>query len=210
MDNSVQPARILRWQGVDNAARRDTAAVSFRERELAAGGTSVTEDYTATWTLSTSTAWVTRRFSIQVEGADWSRSLELTRSLDGKWSAETQVSGDPALPAPGISDPRALDNAQDVDLALCPLTNTMPILRLDLLNAAAPDDDTPLTMAWVEMPSLRVLPSNQVYSQVSAYDADRGYGVVLYSSATRDFTAELTVDADGAVLNYPRLAVRVR
>jgi hypothetical protein len=189
MDNSVQPARILRWQGVDNAARRDTAAVSFRERELAAGGTSVTEDYTATWTLSTSTAWVTRRFSIQVEGPDWSRSLELIRSLDGKWSAETQVSGDPALPAPGISDPRALDNAQDVDLALCPLTNTMPILRLDLLNAAAPDDDTPLTMAWVEMPSLRVLPSNQVYSQVSAYDADRGYG---------------------AVLNYPRLAVRVR
>ena len=210
MDNSVRPARIFRWQGVDNSARRDTAAVSFRERELAAGGTSVTEDYTATWTLTTSTGWVTRRFSIQVQAPGWSRSLELTRSSDGKWSAETEVSGDAGLPAPGITDPRALDSAQDVDLALCPLTNTMPVLRLDLLNSAAPVDDTPLTMAWVEMPSLRVLPSNQVYSQVSAYDDARGYGVVLYSSATRDFTAELTVDADGAVLNYPRLAVRVR
>lgn len=210
MDNSVQPAQIFRWQGADDPARRETAAVSFRPRELAAGGTSIAEDYTATWTLSTSTGWVTRRFSIQVQAAGWSRSLELIRSEDGKWNAETEVNGDAGLPAPGITDPRALDNAQDVDLALCPMTNTMPILRLDLLNASAPDDDTKLTMAWVEMPSLRVLPSSQVYSQLSAYDDARGYGVVLYSSETRDFTAELTVDADGAVIDYPRLAVRVR
>lgn len=210
MDNSVQPARIFRWQGVDDPARRDTAAVSFRETELAAGGTSVGEDYTATWTLSTSPGWVTRRFSIQVEAPTWSRSLELTRSSEGKWSAETEVTGDAGLPAPGIADPRALDNAQDVDLAFSPMTNTMPILRLDLLTPAAPADDTKLTMAWVEMPSLRVLPSEQVYSQVSAYDDARGTAVVLYSSATRGFTAELSVDADGAVINYPGLAVRVR
>jgi len=210
MENCVRPARTLRWQGLEDTARHDTAAVSFRDRELAAGGTSVTDEYTASWTLSTSPGWVTTRFSIRVEAPGWSRSLELMRSPEGKWTVDTQVSGNSSLPAPGIEDTRALDNAQDVDLALCPLTNTMPILRLDLLNASAPADDTKLTAAWVEMPSLRVLPSKQVYSQVSAYDEDRGYAVVLYSSATRDFTAELTVDADGAVLNYPRLAVRVR
>ncbi|MCC3265557.1 putative glycolipid-binding domain-containing protein [Arthrobacter gengyunqii] len=209
MDISVQPARTLRWQGLEDSARHDTAAVSFRPRELAAGGTSVTDEYTASWTLSTATGWVTTRFCIRVDGPGWSRSLELTRSCEGKWTAETQVSGNSGLPAPGIEDAAALDNAQDVDLALCPLTNTMPILRLDLLNASAPADDTRLTVAWVEMPSLRVLPSKQVYSQVSAYDEDRGYGVVLYSSTTRGFTAELTVDADGAVIDYPGLASRL-
>ncbi|MET4058730.1 hypothetical protein ABIB35_000255 [Arthrobacter sp. UYP6] len=207
MINSVQPARTLRWQGVD-AARHDTAAVSFRSRELAAGGTSITDEYAASWTLSTSPGWVTTRFAIRVEGPNWSRSLELTRSSDGKWTADTRVSGDAGLPAPGIEDSGALDNAQDVDLDLCPLTNTMPILRLDLLTRSAPADDTKLTMAWVEMPSLRVLPSDQVYSQVSAFDEARGYGLVLYSSTSRGFTAELTVDADGAVIDYPGMALR--
>lgn len=209
MENCVRPARTLRWQGLEDTARHDTAAVSFRDRELAAGGTSVTDEYTASWTLSTSPGWVTTRFSIRVEAPGWSRSLELMRSPEGKWTVDTQVSGNSSLPAPGIEDTRALDNAQDVDLALCPLTNTMPILRLDLLNASAPADDTKLTAAWVEMPSLRVLPSKQVYSQVSAYDEDRGYGVVLYSSTSRGFTAELTVDADGAVLDYPGMAARL-
>lgn len=210
MTNSVQPARTIRWQGEDDSARQDTAAVSFRSREFAASGTSTTGEYSARWSLSTSPGWVTTRFAIRVEGQGWSRSLELTRSGDGKWSAETRETGDAALPAPGIEDPGALDNAQDVDLALCPLTNTMPVLRLDLLTASAPADDTKLTAARVEMPSLRVLPSDQVYSQVSAYDRDRGYGVVLFSSTSHGFTAELTVDADGAVIDYPGLARRIR
>lgn len=209
MTNSVQPARTIRWQGEDDSARQDTAAVSFRSRELAASGTSTTGEYSASWSLSTSPGWVTTRFSIRVEGQGWSRSLELTRSGDGKWSSETQESGDAGLPAPGIEDPGALDNAQDVDLALCPLTNTMPVLRLDLLTASAPADDTKLTAARVEMPSLRVLPSDQVYSQVSAYDRDRGYGVVLFSSTSHGFTAELTADADGVVIDYPGLARRM-
>lgn len=208
MENCVRPARTLRWQGLEDTARHDTAAVSFRDRELAAGGTSVTDEYTASWTLSTSPGWVTTRFSIRVEAPGWSRSLELMRSPEGKWTVDTQVSGNSSLPAPGIEDTRALDNAQDVDLALCPLTNTMPILRLDLLNNAAPPDETRLTMAWIEMPSLRVLASEQVYSQVSPYRDERGNAIVLYSSDSGGFTAEITVDSDGLVLEYPGLARR--
>lgn len=210
MDTSLQPAQAFHWRGVDDPGRADTAVVSFRSAELAAGGTSVCGEYSASWSLSTSKGWVTTGFRIAVQGNGWARSLELARSTEGLWSAETTVSGQADLPDPGISDPQALENAQDVDLGLCPLTNTMPILRLDLLTAAAPDDDTALTMAWVEMPSLRVLPSRQVYSQVSAYDPERGNAVVLFSSTTSGFTAELTVDADGTVIDYPGLASRVR
>ncbi|MFZ3453594.1 putative glycolipid-binding domain-containing protein [Arthrobacter sp. 7Tela_A1] len=208
MDLPAQPARTLHWAGTDDPGRRDTAVVSFRETELAASGTSTCDDYSATWTLNTSPGWVTRRLQVEVTGPGWSRSLELTRSVDGRWDSQVTASGNPDLPAPGIEDPLSLDNAQDCDLGLCPLTNTMPILRLDLLNHAAPPDETRLTMAWVEMPSLRVLASEQVYSQVSPYREERGNAIVLYSSATRGFTAELTVDADGAVIDYPGLARR--
>ncbi|GAA1911062.1 hypothetical protein GCM10009688_15030 [Arthrobacter gandavensis] len=145
---------------------------------------------------------------MKVTGDGWSRSLELVRSLDGRWDSHVSTSGTVDLPAPGIEDPRALDNAQDCDLGLCPLTNTMPILRLDLLNNAAPPDETRLTMAWVEMPSLRVLASEQVYSQVSPYRSERGNAIVLFSSDSGGFTAEITVDSDGVVLEYPGLARR--
>ena len=81
-------------------------------------------------------------------------------------------------------------------------------LRLDLLNNSAPPDETRLTMAWVEVPSLRVLASEQVYSQVSPYRDERGSAIVLYSSDSGGFTAEITVDSDGVVLDYPGLARR--
>ncbi|MCC3278042.1 putative glycolipid-binding domain-containing protein [Arthrobacter sp. zg-Y40] len=202
-------ARTIRWQGLDDPERTDTAVVSFRERELAAAGTSVTPGYTVTWTLSTIPGWVTRHLSVRVKGNGWARTLLLERSTEGRWTAETTASGNTGLPAPGLDDPRSLDEAQDADLGLCPLTNTMPILRLDLLNGSAPPDETQLTMAWVEIPSLRVLPSRQVYSQVRPYSPESGRAVVLYSSDTGGFTAELEVDADGAVLDYPGLAARL-
>ena len=206
---STAHTRTLRWQGLDDPERIDTAVVSFRENELAAAGTSVTTDYTASWALSTTGGWATRLLTVEVAGRDWARTLRLERSTEGRWHAETTAAGSSGLPDPGISDPRLLDEAQDCDLGLCPLTNTMPILRLDLLNDSAPPDDTALTMAWVEMPSLRVLPSRQVYSQVRPYSPAAGHAVVLYSSASRGFTAELTVDADGTVLTYPGLAARL-
>ena len=202
-------ARTIRWQGLDDPDRRDTAVVSFRDRELAAAGTSVTPEYTASWTLSTSPGWVTRHLSVSVTGNGWARTLLLERSTEGRWTVETTVSGTADLPHPGIDDPRRLDEAQDCDLGLCPLTNTMPILRLDLLNGSAPPDETQLTMAWVEMPSLRVLPSRQVYSQVRPFSPDTGRAVVLYSSENRGFTAELVVDGDGTVIEYPGLARRL-
>ena len=202
-------ARTLRWQGLDDPERMDTAVVSFRDRELAAAGTSITPEYTASWTLSTSPGWVTRHLSVSVTGNGWARTLLLERSTEGRWTAETTVSGATDLPAPGIADPRSLDEAQDCDLGLCPLTNTTPILRLDLLNESAPPDETQLTMARVEMPSLRVLPSRHVYSQVRPFTPDAGRAVVLLSSDGGGFTAELDVDGDGTVIEYPGLARRL-
>ncbi|MGO2041911.1 MAG: putative glycolipid-binding domain-containing protein [Cellulosimicrobium funkei] len=103
---------------------------------------------------------------MSVRGLGWSRHLDLVRMPDGAWRADVREAGTPpsGLAAPGVEDPATLDRALDCDIALCPVTNTMPILRLGLLGDDPPAHETHLVMAWVEVPSLRVLRSDQVYA----------------------------------------------
>lgn len=200
-------ARLVRWTGVDDPDRIDVASVTFAADSLAAHGTSTTTRYSAAWSLETGADWRTERVSVSVHGDAWSRQLELTRSREGRWSSTVRQHGDGALPRAGIADPDALHGAVDCDLALCPLTNTMPIRRLDLLAGSVPEQH--LVMAWIDLPSLQVVRSDQVYASLDAFDPDRGYGVVTYRSYSRDFTGLLTVDRDGIVIDYPSLAKRM-
>jgi hypothetical protein len=66
-----------------------------------------------------------------------------------------------------------------------------------------------MMMAWVEVPSLRVMRSSQMYSQLRSADGDRN-GVVLFSSDHHGFTAELQIDREGIVVEYPGLCTRIR
>ncbi len=129
------------------------------------------------------------------------RSLLNRDSDTGRWTSATHERGAPptSLPRPGIVDADALDEALDCDLGMCPLTNTMPIRRLGVQTDTAAEHS--LTMAWIDMPSLEVIAGPQIYTGI---DAD----YVRYTSGTRDFTAELTVDEDGLVIDYPQLAER--
>lgn len=204
--------RHVSWTGWDDDPHRlEAATVTLRADRLDAHGTSRAPGHVTAWSLATGPGWVTERLDITARGVGWSRHLALVRLPDGAWRARTTVSGTSPddLAAPGIDDPDALRGAVDCDIALCPLTNTMPVLRLGLLGPGAPADETALVMAWVDVPSLRVLRSDQVYAQRSPVDPRTGRGVVTYTSATRDFTADLTVDGDGLVVDYPHLARRV-
>jgi hypothetical protein len=84
---------------------------------------------------------------------------------------------------------------------VCPLTNTMPVLRHRLHET--PGDRTFL-MAFVEVPSLRVVPNEQRYTHLER----RGDGaLVRYRSGT--FRSDLTIDGDGFVVDYPQLGRRL-
>ncbi|OCI31939.1 putative glycolipid-binding domain-containing protein [Oerskovia enterophila] len=202
--------RHVSWVGEDDPDRVDTAVLSLGADRFECLGTSRGPTYVTAWSLTTGPHWVTRRLEVTVRGQGWSRDLQLERAGSGEWGAEVSHSGAAPvdLGTPGIEAPSSLAGALDCDLALCPVTNSMPILRLGLLGARAPVTPTSLTMAWVEVPSLRVVRSEQVYAASSPYDPTVGRGVVTYTSATRDVTADLTVDADGLVIDYPHLARR--
>ncbi|MBW1638791.1 putative glycolipid-binding domain-containing protein [Microbacterium resistens] len=188
------------WQGIDDPDRTDLAHVRFSGDAMRAHGTSITRAYATSWSLDVGPGWITRSLEVDAHGAGWRRSLRLTRDADGAWSTEADARGEADLAPPGLADPEAVRGAVDCDLGLCPLTNTMPIRRLGLLHRSA--EDAPLVMAWVEVPSLRVIRSEQLYGSF-------GDGRIRYASANRDFAAELTADRDAVVLDYPQLARRV-
>lgn len=202
LDRLTTMERSYRWVHIDNPVIQNEATVRFHGAGLSATGVQHGEGYQATWALEATENWVTQNVTVNVEGDGWERSLKLVRSEQGVWSSQIKEEGTPPknLPSPGIVRSADLEDALDCDLGLCPLTNTMPIRRLGLLEAQVPK--TQLIMAWIDMPSLEVIASDQYYSSIDSK-------TVRYASGTRGVDVELEVDSGGVVVHYPDLAQRV-
>lgn len=124
------------------------------------------------------------------------RALDLSRAGGGQDGAVQAEHPAPGWQADGVDRPD-LDGAVDIDLAFSPFTNTLPIRRLALAVGASAE----IVTAYVT-PGLTVAPDPQRYTRL----ADDRY---LYESLDSDFRAEITVDADGFVVDYPGLFVRL-
>jgi uncharacterized protein len=174
--------------------KEDPFGVEFVEallspRSLSAVGVAVGTEplpYRLDYSLETSADFVTVRLLVTVTGEGRQRTLDLRRSDAGAWSAE-------GVDLPGF------DGALDCDLGLSPLTNTMPVLRYGLLDGGGTAE---LVMAWVSVPDLGVHAAPQRYTAL-------GNRVVRFESLDSSFTADLTFDADGLVVDYPQLARRL-
>ncbi|KQT54361.1 transcriptional regulator [Aureimonas sp. Leaf454] len=127
--------------------------------------------------------WRVRAFRLQVVGGP---SLALTSDGGGLWF---EADGTERLDLFGCID---------IDLAGTPFTNTLPIRRLDL----RPHDGTvELSMLYVPFDTFEPVIDRQRYTALD----DRCF---LYEAADRSFSAELAVDEDGLVLDYPTLFER--
>jgi len=158
--------------------------------------------YRMDYKLETLGEFVTSGLLVETRGDGWSRKLDLRRTRSGKWSIRAAAVGASDLPAPG-GDVADFAEALDCDLALSPLTNTMPVLRHGLLEGGGPLD---FVMAWVSVPDLSVHRSGQRYTFVHR-EGDNS--IVRYESSSRDFVAELTFDPEGLVIAYPGIGRRI-
>lgn len=178
---------------------------------LYAQGTALAVDpvpYTCRYELQTDPEWVTTRLDVRAEGPGWARTVRLELAA-GRWriTASEQGDLDAALAAagharaglPGSEDPDLLFGALEVDLGGSPLTNTLPIRRLDLMKAEVGVAHR-ITVAWVLVPSLEVVQADQIYTLL-------GDNRVRFANET--FSTDMTVDDDGFVVDYPGLARRV-
>jgi hypothetical protein len=155
--------------------------------------------YRLEFTLETGPGWVTRRLEVTTRGDGWQRHLDLQRSEAGTWTIEAAATGnlDVDLEPPG-GDASTFAEALDCDLGLSPLTNSMPVLRHDLLQT---DRAIDFVMAWVAVPALAVRRSDQRYAPLG--DAAEGLRRIEYRST--GFVSELLFDPDGICVDYPQL-----
>ena len=197
--------RVLAWTGPD-PERIESAQVLLEGDTMRARGTSTTAEYTRAWTLDCGPGWVTRHLWLGVWGDGWSRTLDLRRGeRDGVWTARRAEGDDP----PADVDLGTLDlgDALDCDLALCPITNTMPVLRHDLVHAAQAGErrSVDFAMAWVDVPDLTIHWSPQTYTALGPAGDDGA----LIDFVSEDFHAEITLDAAGLVVDYPTIGTRI-
>jgi len=114
--------------------------------------------------------------------------LELLADGEGRWKSR---GGEPVP---------ELDGCIDVDISATPFTNTLPIRRLGL----KPGESEELTVTYIRVPELLVGPESQRYG---CLEADGGF--YRFEALPSGFTAELPVDAEGLVIDYPGLFRRV-
>jgi hypothetical protein len=117
------------------------------------------------------------------------------------WAGHRRVGVDVAVDVAADGEPRwRMNGAErpevagclDVDLAFSPSTNLLPIRRL----ALPVGDDAPVRAAWLRFPELDLVPLDQRYART-------GERAWRYESRGGAFTAELSVDEQGFVTDYP-------
>ncbi|MFI6288317.1 putative glycolipid-binding domain-containing protein [Streptomyces sp. NPDC051018] len=179
---------VLTWEILENQGY-ETAWVRRSETSLQARGRAVgitPEPYWISYGLRTGDGWVTRELRVTAESAGGVRELVLRHDGAGRWTAGGKPRPD-------------LDGALDCDLGLCPLTNTMPVLRHRLHRSGG---EREFRMAWVSVPDLTVSASAQTYTPLGR----TGDGGALIRFVSGGFRREGEFDADGFVVDYPEPA----
>jgi hypothetical protein len=119
---------------------------------------------------------------VRVEIANLKRVLDISANGIGRWSD----SGGTWIPA--------LDGCIDVDISLTPATNTLPIRRLDPPLGAGVD----IKVAYILAPELSLRAGPQRYTRV-------GDRLWRFNGVDINFTADISVDEEGFVADYPGL-----
>jgi len=86
----------------------------------------------------------------------------------------------------------------DIDFRATPFSNTLPIKRLGLKVG----ESAAIEVAYIDAPSLHISRESQIYTRVSET-------TWKFEQPAAKFTAAITVDEDGFVVEYPGLFHRV-
>jgi uncharacterized protein len=132
----------------------------------------------ATYDVHCDENWHTHRVQVERTIGGDAKTLSLTVESRGVWRSSGQ-------------ELRDVHGCEDVDLALTPATNTLPIRRLNIPVGSSEQ----VVAAWVKFPDLTVHSLRQRYTRIAEntyrYESDTG------------FSAEIVVDDLGLITTYP-------
>jgi hypothetical protein len=185
-------SRTICWTPIWNKRREGIGLEHLVLTERAADSVVLAFDEThgpfrLTYRLTWDESWQLREADLFVATERATQSLHLRADGRGRWKH---------------GDGRAIDELAgcvDIDIWPTPFTNSFPIRR----EPMSVGERRQFRMAWVFAPDLTVHPQPQAYTRL----AD---GLYLFESLDGSgFKAELPVDEDGMVLDYPDLFRRV-
>jgi hypothetical protein len=190
---------MLTWQRVA-APSLESVRLLFSEGRLRASGRIVAaanpaagiEAFNGSFIASVERADAAGRLMFRTTTADEERQITMSRTEDGVWLIDH---GD------GRTQRDIFDGAIDVDITGAVTFNALPVRRLRLHREPAAHE---LPVLCVSLPDLTVRLSRQTYRTVSIDDTG---AVITY--AEPDYTADITVDRDGMVIDFPGRARRV-
>ncbi len=137
--------------------------------------------------LTADAGWRARALDLAVQwGGPEPQEGSLTLAGDGK--GRWRVDG---APAP------SLDGCLDLDIAVTPFTNSLPIRRLRLAAGEIAD----IRAVYVPLPELTPVAAEQSY--VCLRPLGVSGGLYRYESRSSGFAADLPVDSGGFVVDYP-------
>ena len=178
--------RTVRWtdweeKGLEHLSISETAN-GFQANSVVIGERGGTP-YGLHYQLSLDSRWIARALDTHLMDGP---SLHVTSNGKGSW-----YDGD-------AKEIEELSGCIDVDIAATPFTNTLPIRRLGLKVGESSD----ISVAYVPLPTLSMEAVEQRYTKLSEDH-------FLYEGIFRGFSAELPVDRDGIVIDYPETFKRV-
>jgi hypothetical protein len=177
------------WTGVSLESCRISQTSDGLRAESVALGVEAGQTWAVRYTLRCDAGWRSRELTVASLSSD-EGPITLWGDGTGGWR---NAAGE-RLPA--------LEGCLDVDLSSTAFTNTLPIRRLGMV----PGWSEEITVVYVAVPELEVSVSRQRYHCLS-WGPDGGR--YRFEAPASGFTAEILVDAEGLVLEYPGIARRV-
>ena len=177
------------WTGVGLESCRLAVTAAGVEAEGVALGLEEDRPWAVHYTVRCDAGWRARELAVQSLAGDGGTLVVTGDGLGGWADGRGQ-----RLPA--------LDGCLDVDLLCTPFTNTLPIRRIGMVAGWSEE----LTVAYVAVPGLEVSVSRQRY-QCVRWGPDGGR--YRFEALATGFTAEIAVDGDGLVVEYPGVARRL-
>jgi uncharacterized protein len=189
---TTAPGRTICWTPIWNKSLEGVGLEHLLLTKCAADSVVLAFDdergpFRLTYRLNWDESWRLRDAELVLATERSTQSLRLQTDGQGYW----RDGDDRAIDA--------LEGCRDIDIWPTPFTNSFPIRR----EPMAIGERRQFLMAWVFAPDLTVHPQPQAYTRLG----DRLY--LFENLDGSDFRAELAVDEDAVVLDYPDLFRRV-
>jgi hypothetical protein len=180
--------RNIIWEWVNNPGL-ECLFLEEKDSGVIANGITVAEFngiiFKLNYKVECDSKWLFQKAVLDLESGQNKKHLSIRRTENGNWLVDEQARDD-------------LKRCALIDIMASPFTNTLPIRNLNLKTNQAEI----IKVAYIRIPDLEVSFVQQKYTRLDPAEPPTRF---LYQNVSNDFRAELTVDKDGIVVDYPNL-----